>query len=102
MQAMFPMICLIPNVVYFVLSQVSCVAVALRLSITQFQRIHIEAEFAEFVPFPTCVLPCLIDPILTIYYVAPYRNFVTRKRRIEHLGHTISVAPSTNRTRQSF
>ncbi|CAI2349163.1 unnamed protein product [Caenorhabditis sp. 36 PRJEB53466] len=73
MQAMFPMIRLIPNVVYFITTQ----------------AIHIEAEIAEFVPFPICLLPCLIDPILTIFYVAPYRNFVLRRQR------SLSIAPNT-------
>uniref|UniRef100_A0A1I7SZ77 Serpentine receptor class gamma n=1 Tax=Caenorhabditis tropicalis TaxID=1561998 RepID=A0A1I7SZ77_9PELO len=82
MQAMFPMICLIPNVIYFVVAQ----------------RVHIEFEMAEFIPFPTCVIPCLIDPILTIYYVAPYRNFVTRRQRSVAIALTVSVAPSSTRT----
>ncbi|ULU00275.1 hypothetical protein L3Y34_001052 [Caenorhabditis briggsae] len=82
MQAMFPMICLIPNVAYFVLSQ----------------SIHNPFIIAEFIPFPTCIIPCLIDPILTIYYVAPYRSFVTRRRRSVAAALTVSVAPSSTRT----
>ncbi|CAB03911.1 Serpentine Receptor, class D (delta) [Caenorhabditis elegans] len=82
MQAMFPMVCLLPNVAYFLVAQ----------------RIHIEFEIAEFVPFPTCVIPCLIDPILTIYYVAPYRSFVTRRQRSVSIGVTLSVAQSSART----
>ncbi|EGT34865.1 CBN-SRD-74 protein [Caenorhabditis brenneri] len=82
MQAMIPMICLIPNVVYFVVAQ----------------RVHIDFEIAEFIPFPTCVIPCLIDPILTIFYVAPYRNFITRRQRSIAIALTVSVAPSSTRT----
>ncbi|CAI5445754.1 unnamed protein product [Caenorhabditis angaria] len=82
MQSLFPMICLIPNVVYFLVSQ----------------KQHMEIEIAEYLPFPTCCLPCLIDPLLTIKYVAPYRNFITRKdKRIVKIP-TISVAPSSIRT----
>ncbi|EFP02351.1 CRE-SRD-74 protein [Caenorhabditis remanei] len=90
MQAMFPMICLIPNVMYFIVSQL--------LLFSESQRILIEFEIAEFIPFPTCVIPCLIDPILTICYVAPYRNFVTRRQRSIAVAMTVSVAPSSNRT----
>ncbi|CAI5445753.1 unnamed protein product [Caenorhabditis angaria] len=82
LQAMFPMICIIPNVLYFAFAQTS----------------HMEFEFAEFSGFPMCCLPCLIDPILMIKYVTPFNNFVFRKRKNVIKVPTASMVHSIHRT----
>ncbi|CAD6187900.1 unnamed protein product [Caenorhabditis auriculariae] len=61
-QALLPMTCYVPNVFYFLTSTTAGGSIT----------------FMEYVIVALCSFPCLADPIFTIYFVAPFRAWVTR------------------------